>query len=211
MKNIFLVLVIALFINHFAKAQAEITVIDYQKKQQPVASFELPYSVNVVEDAIKDKMKRAGYKPNESKGFITFTGVKDSVSGKEIDMVYKVERKSRKEKDISIVYLFAQGTNADMTKTGIGADIESMKTNLNNFRSHVEAYSLEQQINDQESEVKKAEKKMESLQDEQKKLEKKKKSLEDDIANNQKSQESQKSEITNQQKILEVLKSHRKN
>lgn len=198
-----------LIISRFSFAQSYEGTVDYQKNKQATAILELPYPPGVVEDAIKDKMKRMGYSGKESKGFIVFKGVRDS-SGKEMDYLVRVERKSRKEKDESMIYLFGQGTNIDMTKTGDGSDMDYLKTQLNKMRPDIEAYNLEVQIADQEETVKKAQKKYDNLQDDQKSLEKKLKRLQDDIADNKKDQENQQREIENQRKILETLKAKRK-
>lgn len=197
------------FISRIAMAQSSEGTVDYQKTKQPAVVLELPYPPGVVEDAIKEKMKRMGYTGKESKGFVTYKGVRDS-SGKEMDYVVRVERKSRKEKDESVVYLFGQGATIDMAKTGEGSDIDFLKSQLNKMTPDIEAYNLEVNIADQESTVKKAEKKYDNLQDDQKSLEKKLKRLQDDIADNKKDQEKQKSEIENQKKVLDTLKAKRK-
>ena len=208
MRKVFL-LAALFFIHLISYAQSYEGTVDYQKSKQTTAILELPYPPSVVEDAIKDKMKRMGYAGKESKGFITFKGVRDS-SGKEMDYVVRVERKSRKEKDESVVYLFGQGANIDMIKTGGGSDIDFLKTQLNKMTPDIEAFNLEVQIADQENTVKKAEKKFDNLQDDQKSLEKKLKRLQDDISDNKKDQEKQKTEIENQKKVLDTLKSKRK-
>lgn len=208
MKKI-IIIATAFFISRLVSAQAYDGTVDYQKSKQPTAVIELPYPPGVVEDAIKDKLKRMGYTGKESKGFITFKGVRDS-AGKEMDYVLKVERKSRKEKDESVIYLFGQGTAVDMSKSGLGSDMDYFKTTLNNMQPDIEAYNLEVQIADQEETVKKAQKKYDNLQDDQKSLEKKLKKLQDDIEDNKKDQAKQKAEIENQQKILDTLKTKRK-
>jgi hypothetical protein len=202
-------LAVLLIINQVGFAQSYEGTVEFQKTKQPTAVIELPYPPGVVEDAIKDKMKRMGYTGKENKGFITFRGVKDS-SGKEMDYVIKVERKSRKEKDESVVYLFGQGAAIDMTKAGFGSDMDFLKEKLNTMQPDIEAYNLEVQIVDQEEMVKKAEKKFENLQDDQVSLEKKLKKLQEDIEDNKKDQENQKKEIENQKKALENLRAKRK-
>jgi hypothetical protein len=209
MRKAFLLLTL-LLLSRQGFTQAYDGTVSYQKNKQPSAVIELPYPPSVVEDALKDLMKRRGYTGKESKGFISFKDVKDTGSGKVMDFVFKVERKSRKEKDESVVYLFGQGTNVDMTQTGFRSDMEMLKDRLNGMQPEIEAYNLEVQIVEQESMVKKAEKKYENLQDDQKSLEKKLKKLQDDLNENKKDQEKQLTEIENQKKILETLKAKRK-
>ena len=198
------------FISRFAMAQAYDGTVEFQKNKQAAATMELPYPPGVVEDAIKERMKKAGYSGKESKGFITYKGVKDLQTGKEMDYIFKVERKSRKEKDETVVYLFAQGSGVDMSATGDGSDMNFLKTHLNNMQPDVEAYNLELQIAGQEDNVKKAEKKYDNLQDDLKSMEKKLKKLQDDMEENKRDQEKQKGEIENQKKILDTLKGKRK-
>jgi hypothetical protein len=209
MRKIILLAVI-LIISRTSFAQSYEGTVDYQKNKQATVILELPYPPGVLEDAIKDKMKRMGYSGKESKGFIVFKGVRDT-TGREMDYLVRVERKSRKEKDESVVYLFGQGANVDMTKTGDGSDMDYLKTQLNKMQPDIEAYNLEVQIVDQEETIKKAEKKYDNLQDDQKSLEKKLKKLQEDIEENKRDQEKQKSEIENQKKVLDTLKSKRKN
>ncbi|MGE5108327.1 MAG: hypothetical protein ACM3H8_12325 [Sphingobacteriales bacterium] len=197
------------FISRIVLAQSYEGTVEYQKNKQLAAVIELPYPPGIVEDAIKDKMKRMGYSGKENKGFVTFKGVRDS-NGKEMDYVIRVERKSRKEKDESVVYLFGQGATIDMVKTGNGSDMDILKSQLNKMRPDIEAYDLEIQITDQQETIKKAEKKYDNLQDDQKNLEKKLKKLQDDIEDNKNDQENQKKEIENQKKVLGTLKSKRK-
>ena len=51
-------------------------------------------------------MERLGYKKKESKGFLVYKGaVITDISVEPADYIIKVERKSRKEKDESVVYI----------------------------------------------------------------------------------------------------------
>ena len=210
MKKIYLLLTFCLLSCYLLKAQAVEAIVEYKKLSQPAAVIELPFEQNIVEDAIKDKMKALGYKSTESKGFIIFEGIKDVNSGRELNYVYKVMYKSPKEKGKSIVYLFAEGAGVDMSKTGSGSDMEMMKVNLNNLSKYVVEYNLDLQIKEQTDKVKEAEKKLNNLQDEKSKLEKKKKNIEDDLAENAKEQEKQKKEMETQKGILDGLVNQRK-
>ena len=71
MKLILLAVFILFSASFTVKAQqAYDSKMDYQKSSIAVASIELAYSQDVVEDAIKDYMSKHGHKNSNSKGFI---------------------------------------------------------------------------------------------------------------------------------------------
>ena len=211
MKKIYLLITLCLFSFYWAKGQAVESTIEYKKLPQAAAVIEIAFAQTIVEDAIKDKMKNVGYKATESKGFILFSGVKDVYSGKELNYVYKVVTKSAKEKGKSLVFLFVEGAGADMTKIGVGSDMEMIKRNLNSLTEYVVAYNLELEIKNQADKVKDTEKKLSTLRDENTKLEKKKKNIENDIIDNTKEQEKQQKELDTQKAIWNSLINRRKN
>src|SRR5256885_16345880 len=80
--------------------------VEYDKKDQRAMIIEFPYSPSIVEDAIVDKMEKLGYKKKESRGFLVYkNAIIRDISSEPADFMIKVERKSRKEKDESVVYL----------------------------------------------------------------------------------------------------------
>ena len=117
--RIFLILSFFLLAAHVLHAQPQATegTIDFQKTTQPAAIIELPYAENVVEKAIEDYMTRKGSKGSDSKGFKTFRGYKlrDSQDYTS-DLYFKIDRKSRKEKDLTVVSLVV-GRNGEDVKT----------------------------------------------------------------------------------------------
>ena len=78
------------------------------------------------------------------------------------------------------------------------------------MREIVAAYDLEQQIANQENEIKKAEKKSNNLIDEGNDLQKRLKKINEDIQTNIKDQADQVKEVERQKQALENLKSLRK-
>jgi hypothetical protein len=187
--------------------------VDYQKKEQAALIMELPYPPNVVEGAIKDYLNKRGSKANSVKGYQLFKGTKlDSINPDDHDLYFKVERKSRKEKDASVVYMFVtkpneNPTTRDVSQTG---DLSGARSFLRGMLPSVEAYNLETEIGGQEGEVKKAEKKYERLVDDGSDLQKRLKKLQDDIEDNKKEQEKQKQEIEKQKGILDNMRAKRK-
>lgn len=213
MKNMLLIL--ALVISAVCTNAQEISEgkVDYQKKEQPALIMELPYRPEVVEDAIKDYLNKRGAKANSTKGYQLFKGTPLDTLGIEArDLYFKVERKSRKEKDASVVYLFVTNPNENpTTRTSTeNVDLSGVKSFLQRMLPSVEAYNLETEIGGQESELKKAEKRYDRLVDDGGDLQKRLKKLQDDIEENQKAQERQKLEIEKQKGILETMKGRRK-
>jgi hypothetical protein len=176
------------------------------------------YPPESVEAAIVQKMESMGYKAkeekglfNKDKGFMVFkSAFIPDISASSMDYIVKVERKSRKEKDESVVYMIIMkdGNNA---KDGFQAEnVGSAKRFLNDLLPNVEASHLEFQIRAQEEVVVKAEKKLKNLQNDKKDMEEKIRKLQDDIKTNEKNQVNTEQEISNQKTALEALKGKRK-
>ncbi|HET9054493.1 MAG TPA: hypothetical protein VFM90_09980 [Cyclobacteriaceae bacterium] len=197
----------------YASAQ-EITEgkVDYQKKEQPALIMEVPYPPGVVEDAIKDYLNRRGSKANSSRGYQLFKGTMlDSLSSETNDLYFKVERKSRKEKDASVVYLFVTNPNENpTTRVASGGNLSGARSFLRNMLPSLEAHNLEVEINSQADEVKKAEKKYERLIDDGNDMQKRLKKLQENIEENKKDVEKQQQEIEKQKGILESMRGKRK-
>lgn len=201
-----------------AFSQAYDGSITYNKKKQQAIVIDYGYPQEAVENALVQKIEKMGYKAreqkgifNSDKGFIVFKNASlPEISAKTIDYIVKIERKSRKEKDETTLYLLMNdshdGTLAEMDPYDIG----KAKSFLNNLLPEIEEANLELQIKTQEDIVAKAEKKLKDLQDDQVSMEKKIKNLQEDLKNNAKDQEDQQKDIENQKKALEILKEKRK-
>lgn len=208
------VIITIIFVASFASAakpQSYEGTVDYQKKDEKAIIIELPYPPSVVEDAIIDKMEKLGFKKKESKGFLVYKNiVLTDISVEPADYMIRVERKSRKDKDESIVYLLISRNDENIIARSDALVNSNTKTFLNNLSPDVEAYNLEVQIKDQENTVEKAEKKFKNLQDDKESMEKKIKKLQDDLEENTKDQVNQQKEIEKQKQILESLRGKRK-
>lgn len=213
MKKILTLLILSFFIKYTAAQEIVEGKVDYQKKEQAALMVELPYPPGVVEDAIKDYLNKRGIKSNSSKGYNLFKGTRlDSLSGMDNDLYFKVERKSRKEKDASVVYLFVTKPNENPTErlTGETSGLSSARSFLSGLIPTVDAHNLEVEISGQENEIKKAEKKYDKLIDDANDMQKRLKKLQDNIEENKRDQEKQKQEIEKQKSILETMKGKRK-
>ena len=204
MKRIILALFVFVVVLR-SSAQSYEGSIEYQKKDQKAMVIEFPYSPSVVEDALIEKMEKMGYKKKESKGFLVYkNAVISTISSEPADYMIKVERKSRKEKDESVVYLVMSKGDENIMARNDALVNSNMKTFLNNVSPEVEAFNLEREILAQQEVVTKAEKKLKNLKDDQESMEKKVKKLQEDLKDNAKDQENQVKEIENQKKILEA-------
>jgi hypothetical protein len=201
-----------------AFSQAYEGSIEYDKKKQQAFMIDYNYPPESVEAAIVQKMESMGYKAkeekgifNKDKGFIIFKGAFiPDISPSSMDYIVKVERKSRREKDESVIYMIIlkDGNNA---KDGFEAqDVSNAKRFLNDLLPNVEASHLEFQIKAQEEVVGKAEKKLKNLQDDKKDMEEKIRKLQDDIKTNEKNQQNTEQEIANKKTALDALKGKRK-
>jgi hypothetical protein len=213
MKKFLLLLIVMVAFKLTTRAQAYEGKIDYQKTQQSAAIIELPYNQDVVEDAIKDYMAKRGTKGSSSKGFNVFKGVKlDTGDTDPSDLYFKIERKSRKEKDVTVVTLIPTKANEDILSRSQTNDtrIDVGKAFLNNLVPSVDAHNLDVQVGGQQEVVKKAQKKYDRMLDDQHDLEKKIKKYQDDLEENKRDQEKQQQEVQKQQQVLDALKAKQK-
>jgi hypothetical protein len=211
MRRIITTIIFISFIAAAGKAQSYEGTVDYQKKGEKAIIIEFPYPPSVVEDAIIEKMEKLGFKKKESKGFLVYKNVAlTDISAEPADYMIKVERKSRKDKDESIVYLLISRNDENIIARSDALVNSNTKTFLNNLSPDVEAYNLEVQIKDQQNTVEKAEKKLRNLQDDKESMEKKIKKLQDDLEENAKDQADQQKDIEKQKQVLEALKGKRK-
>jgi hypothetical protein len=186
---------------------------EFQKTTQPGVMVELPYSPDVVEDAIKDYFNRLGVKPDGSRGFQVFKSTKlVQTDAWNSDLYFKVERKSRKEKDESVVYFFATPEKQlpNLRKAGDYYGVDGARSFMKNMIPSIDSYNLQVQINYQEEEVRKAEKKYQRTVEDGDDLEKKLKKVQDNIQENKIDLAKHKLEIENQRKLLETLKARRR-
>jgi hypothetical protein len=187
MKPILLAVFVLFSASFIAKAQqAYDSKMDYQKSSIAVASIELAYSQDVVEDAIKDYMSKHGYKNSNSKGFTIYRGARlDSADANTRDLYFKVDKK-KKEKDISVISLFSTQPNADiLAKDSVdNGQTDKGKSFLNNLTPYIDAHNLEVQIGNQQDVLKKAQKKQNNYRNEQGDLEKKLRKIQDELAQN---------------------------
>lgn len=218
MKYIF-ILLFSVLITGFTVAQSPMkTTAEYNGQKYPCYITEYDLPAEETENVIKEKLRAEGYNASKSKGFLVYRNVKlpDLDSADAQDVLFKVERKSRKEKDKSIMTMIT--AKAGLIPEGkvkgakMVADIEPSANSVSFIKSfqsgiNLQAYGLA--VAAQEEEVAKAEKKLKSLQDAQVKLENKIKEYQSDLGVNKKDQEKQVDEIAKQKSLLEQKKSEK--
>lgn len=206
-------LVVLIAVCACTQAQSYTGTADYKKMSRQAIFNEVPFAAQVAEAAIQDSLQKLGYKPKESKGFMVYRGVKlSALSNEPLDIYISVERKSRKEKEVSVItMLLAKGEDNFVTQGVDPGIIENGKLFLNGFTNHIDSYNLEQQISEMEETRIAHEKKTSSLASDAEDLQKKKKKIEKDIEDNSKEQADHKATSEKHSQNLETLKSKRKN
>jgi hypothetical protein len=208
-KAIFLAFCVCLASLSFSQAYED--KVQYDKKKQQAIAIEYGFPPKAVENAIVRKFAKLGYKPKEEKGifnpdkgFIEFRNAYvTDISRDRMDYIFSIERKSRKERDETVVHMIMYRNEANALDKMEAPSVGHAKEFLNLMLPGIEAEYLELQILDQEDKISKAEKKLRGLQDEKLDLEKK-------IADNIKSQDDTIKDIDDQKKNLETLKGLRK-
>ncbi len=205
MKKFFILFAVVFGFAISSFAQAMDGNIEFNKTAAPGASVEIAVKSDVAESAIKDKMNTLGYKSSSFKGFYVFRNFIDtSVNSQPVDLFLKIDRKSRSEKDKSIVQMVTAIRDSVVVSPGA-------KTFLNKLIPHTEAYNLNLDISAQEEVLTKNQKKFDKLVDDSVSLVKKIKNLTEDLANNRNKRQEQQKEVEKQKAVLETLKGRRKN
>lgn len=192
-------------------AQSYEGTIQFDKKKQTAIVCDYSYPAQAVENAFVKRMEQLGYKAkeekgilNRDKGFLVFKNAYiTDISKDRMDYVIKVERKSRKESDESVIYMIMLKNDANAISSMEAYDIGKAKSYLNEMLPDIEVANLELQIAAQEEVVAKAEKKLKELQDDKLNLEKR-------LAENATAQDETIKNIDAQKKSLEALKEKRK-
>lgn len=190
---------------------------DYNKKKQKAVVIECSFPQEAVENAIIQKIEEMGNRSSEEKGMfnkdkgsVVFRNASvKTISDRNLDYIVKVERKSRKEKDITVLYLLVS-KNGENILASDERCADRAKEFLNELLPEIEDSNLELDIKAQEEDVTKAQKKFKDLQDDKQTMDKKIKELQDDLEKNAKDQESQQKEIEGKRQLLDGLKGKRR-
>lgn len=203
-----MVLVTVISLSSPVFSQSGETKVEYQKSDKIVATIELPYASDIVEDAIKEYMGKKGGKSDHIKSFDVYRNARLSETDPEIvDVHYKVERKLVRDRETSVVYMLIgrPGENVGARTSDDRFKLNDAKELLNTMAPYIDAYNLDVQIKKQEEVVKKSEKRLLNLKDDQYDLEKRLKTLQDKIAQNKNDQALQNEDLTRQKDTLNAI------
>lgn len=213
-KHLLLLLIVVAALTSWAQAPATEGKIELDKGQKVAAVIEVPYDEEVVSAAIRDFMSKKGLRSDKSKGFMVFRGAKVNDQDVEVaDLYFKIDRKSRREKNESMVYLVVgrPGENVGLRTSDDRHQVENGKELLNSMVTSIQASGLEAAIAQQEELVRKEEKRLKNLEEDQSDLEKRIKNLEEKVEENKQDQRKQADELSKQRAVLEGMKARRRN
>lgn len=194
-------------------AQAQEGVVAYQKTQQPAALIHLPYSADVVNDALDGYLSKKGTRSDQMKGFRSFRNTRLSPNDTlYADLYFKVTRMSRDEKDRSTIYLLVGMPNEGIAQRNPSTSItvEQAKEVLNQLAPVIVAFNLERLIKEQNDVVIKEEARYKSLVKEGGDLDERRSDIEKKISANRLDQEKQTTEVNRQKQALALLVDQRK-
>jgi len=203
-----MVLVTVISLSSPVFSQSGETKVEYQKSDKVAATIELPYSSEIVEDAIKEYMEKKGGKSDHVKSFDVYRNTKlDQTDAEIVDVHFKVERKIVKERESCVVYLLIgrPGENIGARTEDDRFKVNDAKELLNRMAPYIDAYNLDVLVKKQEEVVKKSEKRLLNLKDDQYDLEKRLKALQDKIAQNKSDQQLQTDDLTRQKDTLNTI------
>jgi hypothetical protein len=194
--------------------QVRKALIDFNGGKYNGFEVELNASPDIVEEVIKQKFKSMGTKPKETKGFMVFRNVILSQvdATKSVDAIIRVEKKSKKEKEQSIVSFIAAPAG-EIPEDKIKGDAAATAVNtldngdafLLGMLPAVNSAVFDKDLTAQQLIVKKEEKTLANLKDDQSDLEKKIKKLQSDLEYNIKAQEKQTIEVDKMKNKLSEL------
>lgn len=203
-----------LLVAHIIFGQSQEGTVEFQRSRQPAAVIELAYAPDVVIAAMNDFLSKKGRsKGNDLKGFTTYRNTQQaSAESVNADLYFKTERKSRQEKEVTVVSLLLTipADSGVRVKNVHHLNMDQAKTYLNELVPAIESYYLEMQIKEQNEAVSKAESRYKDLINDGNDLEAKKENIEKNIRENKNKQQAQMSEIENQKQKLADWVSKRK-
>jgi len=191
----------SLFISSLdAQSQSYNSSLSFQKNKYTVATIQVPFETDVVTSAVKDYMSRKGFKDAKYKDFVVFRSVPlDSSSAVFSDAYFNINRKSRSEKDISVISLLPvkKGQTLLPASAEDSSFISSSLVFLDSLRPYILSYSLHQEILAQQETLGKINSKITDLKNDSGDIAKKIRGYEGDLAENKNDQDKQTREINN--------------
>ena len=204
---------LVLLVSMISYGQSQEGSVEFQNKLQPAAVIELPYPPSVVNAAMSDYLSKKGkLKGNDIKGFTTYRNTQPVQNdSSNADLYFKTERKSRKEKEVTVLSLLLTPPDLQANTGNLHyLNMNEAREYLNGVATAIDTYGLELTIKDQNHAVIIAEAKYKILTSEGSDLEHKRTAIEKKIADNKNDQQQQLKEIENQKQKLAEWVSLRK-
>ncbi|HRN79220.1 MAG TPA: hypothetical protein PKY29_03445 [Ferruginibacter sp.] len=172
-----------------ASAQATLITIDHNKLPTAAVSNTYPQPVQIVTTAVESKMASYKVKPKKIKGYTVYQGViVPEISAQPLDLYFKVEQPSKRDKNSGTVTLLISGGNEVFYNEREQADMFAAgQSFLNNLTSDVTSSKLAFDLQRQNKEVQSTNKKLDGYKKELSKLQRQKKDIESKIARTEKS------------------------
>jgi len=182
-------------------AQSSATSVKYNKASKPALMLLLPYNEEIAEGAIVQKLKEIGYNPeskgslfwkkNTVDGYYVFKGVAlRDLNGQVVDLYFKVDRKSKKEKEQSYIYMMVSKGDEQFVSSETEPSIFSSSTEfLNRFSEYGASYKMDVDIQNQDEKLQAAQKKYTNLRDDESDYVKIIADLEEKLKNNRQQQD----------------------
>ena len=199
-------------------AQSSATSVKYNKTSKPALMLLLPYNEEIAEGAIVQKLKEIGYNPeskgslfwkkNTVDGYYVFKGVAlRDLNGQVVDLYFKVDRKSKKEKGQSYIYMMVSKGDEHFVSSETEPLIFNSSTDfLNRFTEYGSSYKMDVDIQNQDERLQAAQKKYTNLRDDESDYVKKIADLEEKLRHNRQQQDTQLKVIEEEKRKLEELR-----
>jgi hypothetical protein len=201
MRNFIAFCLALVFIHSASHAQTSYkNNFSFQKNNYTVASIQVPFEEDVVSDAIKDYMLSHGYKDAHYKDFVVFRSVPLDNSGLAVtDTYFSISRKSRSEKDMTIISLLPvkKGETLSPATAEDSSYLRLSLVYLDSLKNRVYRFSLEKLIDGQQKTLDKTKSKLLSLKNDSGDIAKKIRNYESDLAENKTDQAKQQVVIGN--------------
>jgi hypothetical protein len=195
-----LLFVSAILFSSVLKAQSYSSSLTFQKNAYTVAATQVPFEENVVGSAVRDYMSRKGFKDSRYKDFMVFRSVPlDSSSTVYSDLYFDIHRKSRSEKDITVVNLLPVKKGQTLLPASVedSSFISSSLVFLDRLKPYILSYSLGQEILAQQKILAKINSKIIDLRNDSGDIAKKIRGYESALMDNRNDQDEQTREINN--------------
>lgn len=215
MKPLYILLAF-IFFGSFAYSQSVATAVSYDKASHPGLVLAVPYSEQIAEGAIVQKLSEIGFVPetkgalfwkkSKLNGFYVFRNVAlRDTENQMVDLYFNVEKKSRKDEQCNIYMLVNK--NGEFVSSETNPVIFDAANNfLNSLSDYSAGYKMDTDIKNQEKAITNAEKKHQQLQNDEQNLQRRIQKLEQELSENRTQQENQLKTIEAERQKLEDLK-----